>query len=309
MYNIIRHQLISDNIDNPIQVGMVVYVDPNGKMDFAYPDDFQSGQGTAIGIVVVPEGFLPDGKARMVGLYAIDNSGVITANSSNNTMALASTGVSIAPYWPLYMQVSATDNIQIGTTGYAGYGIIPSDVFYGIANTVVSNLDPLAAYASAGGVKLQPPYFGDVLNPYYSANEINPSNGYNMNALSDFNGLENTLIYMSLASASSGITPAPYACWNYKDGASNTQWYLPSLGELCILGARIQAILQSFTTLINKNIINQSEASLLAPVGTWWSSTAADKGYGWVLTLNNCQVVAVSSTKGNRVLPFAQIIK
>lgn len=288
MYNIIRHQLISDNIDNPIQTGMVVYINLSGEMSFEYPE-FYAGQGTPIGVVVIPEGLLPDGKARMVGLYSI-GSKILCASGEGQ-------------YLPYYQAVPTTNNNTMGTTGYTGAGLIPSDLFYTPTNEFISICDPQAAYRSTG-TWLQAPYFGDVLNPYYNKKEINPNNGYNMNAFSDFNGLENTLVFSSLALS----PPAPYACWTYNDGVSNTQWYLPSLGELCLLSTRISMIQNSFNILSSYEITNEEGISVSPPSGTLWSSTVIAANAGWICTTTG-NVSVMSSTTSNLVWPFAQIIK
>ena len=100
-------------------------------------------------------------------------------------------------------------------------------------------LHPKTKYTSTG-LLAPSPYLGEGPNPEYSK-EIS---GYN-NALSDFNGLSNTETLVGLGEDYA----AANACWKYKDGASNLQWYLPGMGELGYLMPRWNEINSVITAL------------------------------------------------------------
>jgi hypothetical protein len=97
------------------------------------------------------------------------------------------------------------------------------------------------------------PYLGNSLNPNYLIYKF----GEYKNAFNDFDGLGNTTI---LSKNSDYL--AANGAWRYKDGSTSSQWYLPSIGELAIVFARINNINITLKMLC-KQIINY----------TLWSST------------------------------------
>lgn len=134
---------------------------------------------------------------------------------------------------------------------------MPSDIFTGEQ----AYDDPLAFYPE--GLDLT---YGAVPSPYFDG-KLHPAytkvTDYG-NALSDFNGLSNTQVLVNAGSE----YEAANACWNYKDAAnSNLQWYLPALGELCFLMARLGAIDKSLKIMGKNPIFNEDNQNYL------WSST------------------------------------
>lgn len=87
-------------------------------------------------------------------------------------------------------------------------------------------------------------------SPYLSDGTLNPEymktiDGYN-NVLSDFNGKGNTDILVGLGS--------DYAAANHAkdytiDGVSGIDWYLPAMGELGVMIARLGKINEVISTL------------------------------------------------------------
>lgn len=188
--------------------------------------------GTPIGVVVIPEGVLPDGKARMIGLKPVDDSG--NASSSHVGMFWGPSGTDTL--LTNFDGVPTTDNSGSTTTGSADTGFLPSDAFTGTQSFV----DAQAKYSQSLNL-IPSPYLNDTtMNPAYS--EV--ISGYN-NALSDFNGLSNTQTLVDLGSD----YIAANAAWNYSDGVSSTQWYLPAMGELGFLMPRFNAINAAITAM------------------------------------------------------------
>jgi hypothetical protein len=236
------------------------YIPPISLCDIAYwngstvktisKDDWNTSLGTPIGVVVIPEGMLPDGKARIISLTPFDingnptslHSGMMWGNENDTSLTN-------------YNRVPTTDNSGSSTTGSFNYGYLPSDNFTGTQSFV----DPKVNYSKTSYL-IPSPYLGDdkTLNPAYNA-EIS---GYN-NALSDFNGLHNTEVLVGLGSD----YVAANAAWNYKDGVSNLQWYLPAMGELGFLMPRFNEINETITFLGGIAIDNTSTKSF------YWSSS------------------------------------
>lgn len=215
-----------------ISVGDIAYWD--GSQVCTVPQtEWNSSLGTPVGVVVIPEGMLPDGKARMFGLKYATSAGTSSNSSVSLTWGPSNTNTSLTDY----NRVPITDNAGSTSTGSNSYGYVPSDKFTGTQSYV----DPLAKYSQSSNL-IPSPYLGDnrIFNPEYSK----AISGYN-NVLSDFDGLGNT---QTLVGLGTGYTAAN-ACWNYKDGVSDTQWYLPAAGELGFLVARLQTINAAITTV------------------------------------------------------------
>lgn len=190
-------------------------------------DKWNSSLGTPVGVVVIPEGFAPDGKARMIGLKYVTSTGGQWCPSSGYTDTSLTN----------YTQVPTTDNAGNTSTGAVEYAYLPSDKFTG----TVSYVDPGTQYSGTGSIMIPSPYITRdgkfEVNPEYYREIL--SGETNVNVLSDFNGLSNTEYLVGLGSDYAAAND----CWNYKDSAnSTTQWYLPAAGELGFLMPRFNAI-------------------------------------------------------------------
>lgn len=199
----------------PISLCDIAYWD-GSKVKTVSQDQWNSDLGTPVGVVVIPEGFAPDGKARIIGLKAAVGGkkwGIYGTETDLTT----------------YTKVPTTDNAGSTSTGSNSSGRLPSDKFTGATSFV----DSTAKYNTSSNL-IPSPYLGDnkTFNPEYSK-EISGNN-----VLSDFNGLANTEYLQGLGS---DYQAAKY-CWSYSDGKSNLQWYLPAAGELGFLMPRFNAI-------------------------------------------------------------------
>lgn len=213
----VNYVIESDSVEfNPYveliqqKAGDIVYY-TNGNLKTTPYTNYNTSMGPAVGVIVIPKGFAPDGKSRMVALSGQTNT--IWSNINTDTTMTH------------YTALPTTDNTGTTTTGSATDGYLPSDKFAG----TVSYVDPITHYSGTNRTMIPSPYLTvdgkNEPNPAYYA-EIS---GYN-NVLSDFNGLENTQTLIELDSAN---YKAASHCWNYKDSAnSTTQWYLPACGEL-----------------------------------------------------------------------------
>lgn len=186
--------------------------------------------GTPVGVVLIGEGFAPDGKVRIISLTDMrynEKQDIKWYNGSSN----GETNLTDSPV-PNTKSVSITTN-KDDTISSSNKGYLPSDnsSFTG----ELSYFDSKARYYGSTPY-IPSPYLEDAPNPSYYQ-KINDNN-----ALNDFNGLTNTQL---LVNAGENYHAA-YACWNYKDQAnSNLQWYLPAIGELGYLVSRFKQINES----------------------------------------------------------------
>ena len=229
----INNVIYKKYVEPSISLCDIAYWDGNNIKTIA-KDKWSSSLGTPVGVVVIPEGMLPDGKARMISLKPVDSNG----NASTSHIAMKwSNDYETDTSLTNFTKVPITDNSGSTTTGSSNIGYLPSDKFTGAQSFV----DAKAKYN--GNYSFIPsPYLRDdkTLNPDY----CKAINGYS-NVLSDFNGLSNTQTLVGLGSD----YVAANAAWNYSDGVSSTQWYLPAMGELGFLMPRLNAINSTITAV------------------------------------------------------------
>lgn len=235
--------------------------------------------GTAIGVVVIPPGFAPDGKIRIISLYGVDADG----NQSSSHIGMGWSGYDTDTSLTNYNMVPTTDNAGSTSTGSAGAGNLPSDNFTGTPSYV----DSKAKYSQTSNL-IPSPYLGDEPNPeYYKVLQNN-------NALSDFNGLSNTQTLVDLGTD----YIAANAAYNYNDGASNIQWYLPAMGELGYIMPRFNEINATITAL---------EGLSIAGSNVFRSSSECSNEFAYYMATNNGYVSANRKNFSFYVRPFAII--
>ncbi len=82
------------------KAGDVVYY-ANGTLNITPLSSYNESMGTAVGVIVIPSGMLPDGKARMIGLHDANNNSILTIDAN----------AKIAAYKEL--TISSTSGIKI----------------------------------------------------------------------------------------------------------------------------------------------------------------------------------------------------
>ena len=262
----------------PVLAGDVAYWD-GSSVKTTPLSNWNTSLGTPVGVVVVPKGFAPDGKPRIISLKPANNNGT----QSNSYVGMIWGGNGTDTSLTNFSRVPITDNAGSTTTGSNTNGYLPSDKFTGS----VSFVDPKVKYKTTINKLIPSPYLGDVPNPEYSK-EIS---GY-INALSDFNGLTNT---QTLVGLGAGYIAAN-AAYKYKDGASNLQWYLPAMGELCYIMPRFNEINNTITTLGGVVVVNDNYL---------WSSSESSSSYAWCIYTHDGFIKYVTKNSYPCVLPFA----
>ena len=264
----------------PVLVGDVAYWDGSSVKTTPY-SKWNKTLGTPIGVVVVPEGFAPDGKPRIISLKYADKSG----NTSTSVVDMAWGPTDTDTSLTNFTKVPTTDNNGSTSTGSARYGYLPSDKFTGATSLVA----PKAKYYSSvdSSILIPSPYLGEVPNPEYNK-EIS---GHN-NALSDFNGLSNTETLVGLGAD----YVAANAAYKYNDGASNLQWYLPAMGELGYLMPRFNEI-NSVITALGGVAVDGSYY--------FWSSSEGSSYSAYYLSTLYGTVSDYNKSYGQSVRPFS----
>ena len=271
----------------PISLCDVVYY-KNNILKTISIDSWNNSLGTPIGIVVIPEGFLPDGRARMVSLKCVNSYGNITTSHSEMKWSNTSTDTSLKNY----NKNPITDNISSMSNSTANGGNLPSDKFTGAQSFVDAN----SKYDNSSNLIPSPYLNNRAFNYAYSE-----SSGYS-NVLSDFNGLSNTQTLVGLGSD----YVAANAAWKYSDGVSSTQWYLPAMGELGFLMPRFNAINEAITA-VGGVVIHNGGYGINGTLA-FWSSTETSSNFVCTLQTHNGYVsTSGQKTKTFYVRPFALI--
>ena len=263
----------NDDINEPIvaSVGDIAYWD-GSRVNVVSSDKWNETLGTPVGVVAIPSNFLPDGKARIVSMYYVGYKGKASETPDSAVWRPSQTDTSI----PNFQYVLTNDN------NARSYVYFPSDKFTG----EVCLTDQLAKYHTSAEAPLAPSlYNGSVLNEQYTQ-EISGGN-----ALSDFNGLENSITLSNEPPVEENPygMPTTVSCdfakhaLAYNDGASNLQWYLPAFGELAVLLARL-GVVESSLEIVNGININ---CSLL-------SSTEANEYLAWAVRMNTGYAMSIN---------------
>ena len=252
----------------------IVYYD-GSALKTIHPSQYKTDLGTAVGVIVIPEGMLPDGKARFIALQ--------NATSSYVTWGDYGTDTSLTNY----TRVPTTDNAGSTTTGSNNYGYLPSDDSVNFTGAT-SYVDPKTKYGN---------YTPYIPSPYLADGSLNPAyceaiSGYN-NALSDFNGKSNTDVLVGLGTAYTAANAAK----NYTVDGIDIDWYLPACGELGFLVPRFAAINESIAIA----------GGVAVPRNFFWSSSEYSSNYAYYVTTSLSTVDLYGKSYGNYVRSFASL--
>ena len=264
----------------PPGAGDIVYKSGSDLLTVDYTL-WDSSMGTPVGVLVIPKGFAPDGKARMLSLNWASSS----STSSTGADFMKWSNVRVDTSLTNHNRVPTTDNAGSATTSSQFQGDLPSDKFTG----ATSYVDSTAKYSGATTSYMIPsPYLGDKPNPAYYA----PISGKN-NALADFDGKSNTDVLVGLGAD----YVAANAARNYKAaGAEEIEWYLPAAGELGYMMVRFNKI-QSALTKVN--------ARQLGGSGNYWSSSENSSDLAYSVNTGNGLVNYYAKDGRQYVRPFA----
>lgn len=256
--------------------GDVVYynnglkVTPLGK----YSEDL----GVAVGVITIPNNFLPDGKARMVALYG-EYRPIVWNNTSYLDTDLTN-----------YTMFPTSDDYGLTThAGTLSYAFHPSN--YETCTGEVCATDPNLRYHSNCSNAVPSPYLADgTLNPDY----IMETEGNN--PVSYFDGRGNTYV---LTNVPDNIHKAANAAC-FATGDSNNpyiQWYLPSAGECGVSSVYLGTVENTIKALGGTPITDN----------LYWTSTeySNQKAYFWRTGMGGLSIFPKDNTAYYR--PFALV--
>lgn len=229
-----RHNLLTYH--KPAQLGDIAYW--NGISVATIPLSHWESTMTPIGVVVIPENFLPDGKARIASLHFVRSDGQPGTQYSFMKWSTTSVNTSITDYGAFPTTTNTSDLAESSSNN----GYLPIDE---VSRTIISYVNPNVLYKDS-------PY---IPSPYLANNTLNPEYCKSLetargNVFSTFDGLTNTRILVNLGSS---YTAANAAC-NYSDGYTNLQWYLPSIAELGIMVTYRYMLSNILTTIGGTNL-------------------------------------------------------
>lgn len=260
-------------MNRPAEPGDVAYWD-GAEVKTIPLIKYEESLGTAIGVVVIPSVHMTDSKIRIISLHAVNESGGNgDGRSIKWSQVLRDTSISN------YTEVPVWDNSG-SSLKRNSFGYLPSDSFLGS----ISFHDSKARYhENVTEYFIPSPYAGNTKNRSY----------YDV-ALAHTGGYSDT---QTLASLGEAYTAA-YGCWNYSDGVSDLQWYLPSISELGFVAARY-------------NVINNSLVSLggIYFQHAWymWSSTEYNYENVFYLNMENGSVKPTTKSDTLAAFPFATL--
>lgn len=271
----------------PVTAGMICYY--NGKkLKFCEKDDWNSGLGTAVGVVVVPSDHTSDGTARVMSLKNMDY--------NNPDVGLTK-----------YAKVPTWDNTIGGSTGNLSYAYLPSDdsSYYG----ATCACDTKTKYNNKVNDFIPSLYLEDgTRNPNVDAT-ISGNN-----VLTDFEGKSNTAQILTFATGQTdwktastitnnynkGYYPAPCCCWRFHTiGTNQGDWYLPAQGELAYVIPRLG--------LINASIAKVG-GTQLGQYLEYISSTENSVNYVCEIFINNGEVLYADKYRDRVVRAFLSVM-
>lgn len=247
-----------------------------------YPAD----RYTPIGVVVVPgiHDVYGDGSCGVMSLKTMSCDSPSTGGTSEQIMywGVYGTDISSLPnsnQAPTVGTISSPGNSSGTITGQTNNPYMPSDIFSGKQCPHDTNAYYYTLSSSSSAAPS--PYLSDgSRNPgYYQTTSPSSTSNY----LADFDGRGNTdkIItqrgskdYSSWAPTydSESDYPAASCCdMFHTSGTQQGDWYLPTMGELCYMMARLKAVNDAITKLVNA--YGSSYGVTVGTYDNYWSSS------------------------------------
>jgi hypothetical protein len=286
--------------NNGISVPYVSYVKETGKTSYKYNEPIRLGDylhvsgkvdaipgNDVIGVCIVPELMLPDGKARFMSIKAMSHETTETGSTENEDMwwAYDEDSENFGDYLTKRTKVpiDGTSSGSISSNNTWGrLAMDRTDSDSGASNLTIANpQDP--------GTK----YYQDVSTTRRIPSPYAPDGSFNTNfhytsgtasdwALTDYRGDLNTAYVLFSEDPGADVAQAFYACGGFKPGYRDLEWYLPAIGEIAFVAPRVEYINSRIT-----EAINSGSAGVVLPFGNLWSSSEYNSNNAWYLSLLN----------------------
>lgn len=279
-------------------VGSVAYYD-GSAVKFALKDDFTSSMGTPIGVVVIPQSHMEDGKCRVMSLanmsYKTPETGTLVGTSNDDA---ANAGANLI--WGVYNNDTEITNydkvVTVDGAMAQRNGNLPSDWWVGKSEVTIPGYKTYTVNPVSNTVDIETAWHGIddwselteghiSPSPYLSDGSKNPLYFTEGQALCDMDGKSNTNILVNLSpikTQTSGAFdnrernyPAAMACHMYHTlGTNQGDWYLPAIGELGYLYVRAKKINETLVSLGSSAAVSYGVPTDWDKLGSWlWSSS------------------------------------
>ena len=235
-----------------------------------------TANSNVVGVCVIPDGLLPDRKARFMSVKAITTAS--TAGSTSEIGIIWSNDDSRTVLPKQYTQVPCVGLNENEGTGVItnqvehsnGYGYMPSDSENGFFTALTNPYDSVTMFAyDDSDHHIPSPFMNNgAFNENYSTLFTTGGTAIN-NALSDFDGFRNTQILIKDADV---VAAKHCAIFNPRYGEG--EWYLPAVGELGFIMPRFKVINSKLSALGSSGV-------QLGGTSNYWSSTECYKSHAW----------------------------
>ena len=257
-----------------------------------------TANSNVVGICVIPDGLLPDRKARFMSVKAIttettENDIINEINWADNTRTVLPKQYTEVPCVGLNEDegtVVITNQVEHSNEN----GYMPSDSrdFTGLANPY----DIMTMFSGNAYEHYIPsPFMNNrAFNENYSTLFTTGGTAIN-NALSDFDGFRNTQILIKDAD----VVAAKH-CAIFNPGYGKGKWYLPAVGELAFIITNFMAIniyLASLDSIADR-LDDDNYGS------NYWSSTEYNGSLAWTVNTRDGSVYPESKYRSYNVRAF-----
>jgi hypothetical protein len=236
-----------------------------------------TANSNVVGVCVIPDGLLPDRKARFMSVKAITTASTAGSTSENGIIWSSNYSRTVLP--KQYTEVPCVGLNEDEGTGVItnqvehsnDNGYMPSDSENGNFTALTNPYDSVTMFAyDDSDHHIPSPFMNNgAFNENYSTLFTTGGTAIN-NALSDFDGFRNTQILIKDAD----VVAAKH-CAIFNPGYREGEWYLPAVGELGFIMPRFKVINSKLSALGSSGVQLDGTA--------YWSSTEYDVGNAWLV--------------------------
>jgi len=258
-----------------------------------------TANSNVVGVCVIPDGLLPDRKARFMSVKAITTASTAGSTSENGIIWSSNYSRTVLP--KQYTEVPCVGLNEDEGTGVItnqvehsnDNGYMPSDSENGYFTALTNPYDSVTMFAyDDSDHHIPSPFMNNgAFNENYSTLFTTGGTAIN-NALSDFDGFRNTQILIKDAD----VVAAKH-CAIFNPGYREGEWYLPAVGELGFIMPRFKVINSKLSALGTSGV--QLNADLY-----YWSSTEYGENGAWRVVTDSGSVVSLNKTSTVYVRAF-----
>ena len=291
------------NEDNSVRYLLELNYSPLAVGTYLYNDGTTgtTANPNVVGICVIPNGLLPDRKARFMSVKPITTEST-AGSTSENDFIWSNNSRTVLP--KQYTDVPCVGLNEDNGTGvitnqvehpyYKGFMPSDSENSYFTALTALTNpYDSVTKFAfNDSDHHIRSPFMNNgAFNENYSTLFTTDGTAFD-NALSDFDGFRNTQILIK----DDDVVAAKH-CAIFNPGYGNGKWYLPAAGELGFIMPRFEVINSKLSALGSSGV--QLDAG-----GEYWSSTEYDDYDAWYVGTTSGAVSGAGKYENKYVRAF-----